>query len=104
MRRGIVGAVLIASCVTIPASAGAQVSVIPRTFRVDAFTCREFLSLPGERRDNVLIYYNGYLDGTRRAPVWDERVAGERIERVVAACASRPEVPLLRVFNDAWSR
>jgi len=52
----------------------------------------------------LLIYLNGYLDGTRRASTWDERLVGERIDRAIAECKLKPEAPLLRIFGDAWAR
>ena len=85
-------------------SAWAQVSLTPRTIRLDTVTCQGLLSLPGERRDQFLIYLNGYSDGGRGALTWDERQAGERIDRVIAECKSRPETPVLRAFADVWSR
>ena len=84
--------------------AWAQVSLVPRTIPLDTFSCRELLSLSGDQRDRLLIYLNGYLDGTRGASVWDERLTGERIDRALAECKSKPETPVLRVFADAWSR
>jgi len=101
MRKALscgVAAVLVAT------SASAQISLTPRTIRLDAMTCQELLAFPGEQRDRVLTYLNGYLDGTRRASTWDERVSGERIDRGIAACKSRPETTVLRAFTDAWSK
>jgi len=92
------------AAVLIAGSASAQITLFPRTIRLDAMTCQELLALPGEHRDRVLIYLNGYLDGTRRASTWDERASGERIDRVVAECKSRPETSVFRAFTDAWSR
>jgi hypothetical protein len=85
-------------------SAWAQVGLTPRTIRLDTVTCQGLLSLPAERRDQLLIYLNGYFDGGRAALTWDERQAGERIDRVIAECKSRPETPVLRAFADVWSR
>ncbi len=79
-------------------------SLTPRTVPLDTFTCKELLSLPGPRQDRLLIYLNGYFDGMRRASIWDERLTGERIERAVGDCKSKPERPVLEVFADAWSR
>ena len=84
--------------------ASAQMSLIPQMINLEAVTCRDVLVLPGERRDRLLIYLNGYFDSTRRTSTWDERASGERIDRALEACKSRPEAPMLRVFADAWSR
>jgi hypothetical protein len=84
--------------------AWAQGSLIPRVIQIDAITCQEFLSLAGEQRDRVLIYFSGYLDGRQQVTTWNERLTGGRIDRVVAECKSKPETPLLRAFADAWSR
>jgi len=85
-------------------SAWAQMTVIPRTIRLDTLTCREFLSRSSEQRDHFLMYLNGYLDGARGESAWDERLSGERIDRALAECKSKPETPVLRAFADAWSR
>jgi hypothetical protein len=88
----------------IAGSAWAQVSLTPRTIRLDAVTCQELLSLPGERRDQFLIYFNGYFDAGRGVLTWDERQAAERIDRVIAECKSKPETSGFRAFADVWSR
>jgi hypothetical protein len=88
----------------IAGSAWAQVSLTPRTIRLDTVTCQGLLSLTGERRDQFLIYLNGYFDGGRGVLTWDERQAAERIDRVFAECKSRPEIQVLRAFADVWSR
>jgi hypothetical protein len=85
-------------------SAWAQVNLTPRVLRIDVATCQEVLSLSGEQRDRVLIYRSGYLDAKQHATTWEERLTGERIDRALAACTSKPETPLLRAFADAWSR
>jgi len=85
-------------------SAWAQASLTPRVIRIDMVTCQELLSLSGEHRDRLLIYLNGYLDGKQQATIWDERVVGERIDRVFAACKAKPETPVVRAFADQWSR
>jgi hypothetical protein len=84
--------------------ASAQVDLTPRVLRIDKLACQELLSLSGEQRDRLLIYLSGYLDGKQHATTWDERLTGERIDRAVAACKSKPETPLLGAFADAWSR
>ena len=91
------------AAVLVAGPAWAQLSP-PQTIKLDALTCQELLSLPGERRDRLLTYLNGYLDGKQGTTTWEERLAGERIDRVVAACKSKPDALLLRVFTDAWSR
>jgi hypothetical protein len=92
------------AAILIAASAWAQVALTPRMVRLDALTCGEFISLPSNQHERLLVYLNGYFDGTRRALTWDERLAAERIDRAIAECKLRPEAPLLRVFGDAWAR
>ena len=92
------------AAILIAASAWAQITPPPRVIRLDALTCGELVSLPGDQRDRLLIYLNGYVDGMRRASTWEERLAGERIDRAMAECKLRPEAPLLRIFGDAWAR
>jgi len=84
-------------------AASAQVSLTPRTMNVDEFTCGELLSLSGEQRDRVLIYFNGYLDGMRKQTTWDERLTGRRIDQAIAKCQASPASTVLHVFREAWS-
>ncbi len=93
-----------AVAVLVTGTAWAQVNLAPRTIRLDTLTCKEALSFPAEQRDGLLIYLNGYLDGRHQASTWDERLTGERIERALDTCKSKPETPVLRAFADAWSR
>jgi hypothetical protein len=79
-------------------------SPIPRTLRLDTLTCQDLESLSGEQRDRLLIYLTGYFDGKQGTATWDELLTGQRIDRVSAACKSKPDASLLRVFNEAWSR
>ncbi len=90
--------------VLLAGAASGQVSLTPRTYRVDAITCGELVSLSGEERDRVLIYFNGYLDGARNETTWDERVTGRRIDEVFARCRENPASPVLRVFGEVWPR
>jgi HdeA/HdeB family len=92
------------SAILVAGAAAAQMSLTPRTIRVDDFTCGGLLSLAGEQRDRVLIYFNGYLDGMRKETVWDERLTGRRIDEVIASCQANPASTVLRVFNEVWSR
>jgi len=93
---------VLAALVVGPASA--QIRVTPITIQLDALTCRQLLELDGDRRDRLLIYLNGYFDGGRKTAAWDERQAGERIDRALAECKASPEKSVLRVFADAWAR
>ena len=84
--------------------AWAQASLTPRVVRIDMLMCQDFAPLSGEQRDRLLIYLSGYLDGKQDTTTWDERLTAERIDRALAECKSKPEMPLLRAFADAWSR
>ena len=77
---------------------------VPRTIETARVTCAELLALPNERRDRALIYFNGYLNGTHRTTTWDERMEGERIDRVIADCQANPDRSLLEAFARAWGR
>ena len=92
------------AAILIAASAWAQVTLTPRVIRLDALTCGELVSLPSDQHERLLVYLNGYFDGTRKASTWDERVAAERIDRAIAECKLKPGAPLLRTFADVWAR
>jgi hypothetical protein len=77
----------------------------PRKVEINKFTCAEFSALEsGEGRDRVLIYMNGYLDGTRQAKHWEADQAAKRIDEVVRTCKADPKLSLLAAFKRAWSR
>jgi hypothetical protein len=79
------------------------IEIPPRKVEINKFTCGEFSSLQtGEERDRVLIYMNGYLDGTRKTTVWDATPVGKRIEEVVRLCREDPKLTLLNAFKRAW--
>jgi hypothetical protein len=84
----------------LPGPSGAQVS--PHRIEVATFTCGEVLSLGGEARDRVLIYFNGYLDGKGGTTVWVAQVVGARVDRALAYCKATPTLPLLDAFSRAW--
>ena len=76
----------------------------PRVIRLDTLTCQDALSLPIERRERLLIYLNGYLDGRRGASSWEERLTGERLDRALGECKLQPRASALSTFTNAWTR
>src|SRR5262249_60360465 len=70
----------------------------PRILQLDAITCRELQALPGEKRDRLLIYLTGYLDGKQRGAAWEEAPTGRGIDRAVAACNASPDTALPRIL------
>jgi hypothetical protein len=80
-----------------------SIEIPPRKVEINKFTCGEFSALAtGEERDRVLIYMNGYLDGTRRTTTWDAALVGKRIEEVVRTCHENPKLTLINAFKRAW--
>ena len=100
IRKGL----LTAAMLLFAGGVAAQTSLVPRTLQIDRLTCAELLALPGETRDRVLIYFDGYMDGTRRKTTWDERVEGEMVERAVGHCKADPSDTVLSAFTRAASR
>jgi len=84
----------------LPTSGGTQ--VLLQRVDVKKFTCAQAMALTGDERYRLLIYYNGYMDGRRGAAIWDDRVVGPRIDRVVETCKASPSLPLLDAFTKAW--
>lgn len=94
-------AVLLAA-LALPAP-GAAIEIPPRKVEINKFTCGEFSSLAtGEERDRVLIYMNGYLDGTRKTAVWDAGAVGKRVDEVLRLCREDPKLTVLNAFKRAW--
>ena len=71
----------------------------PRVIRIDQITCGELFSLSGDQRDRVLLFFDGYLAGTRGTTTWDERVQGTIIERAVQHCRQNPGDRVLSTFT-----
>ena len=52
-----------------------------------------------ERRERLLVYFNGYVDGMRRQTTWDERAVGEMIDRALGRCKADPAETILSAFT-----
>jgi len=85
-------------------SAPAQMTVVPRVFHMEQLKCAELLSLPSERQDRFLIFFDGYVAGMRRLTTWDERVEGEMIDRAIGYCKADPSQTVLSAFIKAAPR
>ena len=81
--------------------ASAQVNLTPRVLQIDQLKCSELASITPERRDRLLIYFNGYVDGMRRHTVWDEVAVGAMIDRAVGYCQANPGETILSAFTRA---
>ena len=99
----LLGAACLALAATnfLPGSAPAQMTLTPRILQIDEVKCELLLSGTSERRDRLLVYFNGYVDGARRQTVWDERVVGDMIERALGVCKSDPSETILSAFTRA---
>jgi len=85
----------------LPASAPAQVGLTPQILQIDQLKCSQLVSVAPERRDRLLIYFNGYVDGMRRHTVWDEVAVGAMIDRAVGYCQANPGETILSAFTRA---
>ena len=84
-----------------PDRAPAQVTLTPRVIQIDQLKCSELQSGSDQKRDRLLLYFNGYVDGMRRHKVWDERKVAEMIDRALAYCKTDPGETLLSAFTRA---
>ena len=93
------------ACLTLAAAsflpASAQMSLTPRVLQIDQLKCYELASITSERRDRLMIYFNGYVDGMRRHTVWDEVAVGAMIDRAVGHCRDNPNDTILSAFTRA---
>jgi type IV secretory pathway TrbF-like protein len=94
-----VACLALAAASFLPASA--QMSLTPKVLQIDQLTCSELLSVTQERRDRLLIYFNGYIDGMRRHTVWDEVAVGAMIDRAAGYCRANPAETILSAFTRA---
>ena len=85
----------------LPASAPAQMSPRPQVIQVDQLKCHQLASLEPERRDRLMVYFNGYVDGMRRHTVWDEVAVGAMIDRALGHCRDNPNDTILSAFTRA---
>jgi len=84
-----------------PERAPAQVTLTPRVIQIDQVKCVELQSSSDQKKDRLLVYFNGYVDGMRRHTVWDERQVGELVERAIDYCKANPGESLLSAFSRA---
>jgi hypothetical protein len=84
-----------------PGSAPAQMILAQRVVRIDQIACAELLSRTDERRDRLLLYFNGYVDGMRRHTTWDEVAVGAMIDRAIGYCQANPAETILSAFTRA---
>jgi HdeA/HdeB family len=76
-----------------------------RKFEINKLTCDEFAAVDRrELREGLLVYMNGYLDGMKKATVWDAERVGKRIEEALRLCTANPKSTLLSAFERAWAR
>jgi HdeA/HdeB family len=105
VNRG--GPILVASCLALaaaefePERAPAQMTLTPRVIQIDQVKCAELESVSSDRKDRLLVYFNGYVDGMRRHTVWDERKVGELVERALNYCKADPTETVLSAFTRA---
>jgi hypothetical protein len=74
-----------------------------RKFEVNKLTCGELTALGQRVREGMLVYMNGYVDGSRKATTWDAELVGKRIDEAMRICAANPKSTLLDAFNRAWT-
>jgi hypothetical protein len=91
----------LAAASLLPGSAPAQMTLTPRVVQIDQLACAELLSRTDERRDRLLLYFNGYVDGMRRHTTWDEVAVGAMIDRAVGYCRANPAETILSAFTRA---
>src|SRR5262245_51039296 len=95
----IAAAVLLVSAVLLLSAEAAQ-NVPARKVEIDKLTCDDLTTLqPRESHDRLLIYMNGYVDGTQKATTWDAELVAKRIDEVVRTCKANPKSTLLDVFK-----
>lgn len=99
--------ILVASCLAFAAAnftaerVPAQITLTPKTIQIDQIKCAEMQSLPDQKLERLLVYFNGYVDGMRRVTTWDERQVGDLIDRVVGYCKADPSETVLSAFTRA---
>ena len=96
-----VACLALAAAYLLPGSAPAQMSLTTQVIQVDQLKCHQLASLEPERRERLMVYFNGYVDGMRRHTVWDEVAVGAMIDRAVAHCRANPNDTILSAFTRA---
>jgi hypothetical protein len=99
----IVAAVSLASIVP-PVAAQGDYGAPLRKLELNKFTCEELAAVPHRMvREGILVYMNGYVDGTQKAQTWDAEVAGKRIDEAMRLCTANPKSTVLDAFKRAWT-
>jgi uncharacterized protein (UPF0261 family) len=84
-----------------PQRVPAQVTLTPRVIQIDQVKCSDMQTVPDDKQDRLLVYFNGYVDGMRRQTVWDERKVAELVDRALGYCKADPSETLLSAFTRA---
>ena len=104
-REPIAAIALLASGALPLAAEGQGMTIPPRRVEIATYTCGQFSETAmGEGRDRILIYMNGYVDGSHKVTHWDADQVAKRIDEVLRICKDNPKLSLLDAFRRAWKR
>lgn len=102
LERIAVAALLVSTALLLSAEADQGVPL--RKIEITKLTCEEHSAVPRMWRESLLVYMNGYLDGTQKATIWDAELVGKRVDEAMRICAANPKSTLLDAFKRAWAR
>ncbi|MGH6932485.1 MAG: HdeA/HdeB family chaperone, partial [Dongiaceae bacterium] len=61
--------------------------------------CRTLLELDGTQRQDVIMFYHGYVSGQKSETVADVDKLAQATDKIVDQCIDKPAEPLLTVFS-----
>ena len=62
--------------------------------------CRTLLKLDGDERQDVIMFYHGYISGQKSETVADVDKLAQATDKVVDQCISKPDEALLTAFSS----
>jgi hypothetical protein len=81
--------------------AAARAGIEPGIIRADlkTYSCRELLTLEEPRRNLVVTYFSGYMDGQRNAGEFDVKAKSDVIDKVLEHCRGNAAGSVLEAFR-----
>lgn len=70
----------------------------PPTVDLASLSCREFLRMGGQERDDVVVFMQGYLSGQRQEKAVNLGALAQSTDKAVDACIDDPRKHLIDAF------
>lgn len=91
--------VTLASAIVMACCATASLAQDSDVIDLGNLTCRDYLMMAGEERDNTTVFLHGYFSGTLGQTQVHLSALSDASDAVIKACIDGPDASLLNVFE-----